>query len=176
MKSFATPPEPTSPITSEAGLAFEEIRYLKDQLCRLPEMARFSDEQVEIIYGIAYAMFNQGKLEIAHGLFQTLMIYRPTNPRILLAYGICCKKTLRFDAAISALSSAYFCDPEDLNPVMHLSECLAVVGKYTECQNVIDPLISFATIDEKYHTIKKRAQTLKEMLRSTQLLNRDDGK
>ncbi len=176
MKSFATPPDPTSPVSSEVGLAFEEIRYLKEQLSRLPELARFSDEQVEIIYGIAYAMFNQGKLEIAQGLFQTLMLYRPTNPRILLAYGICCKKTLRFDAAISAFSSAYFCDPEDLTPVMHLSECLAVIGKYTECQNVLDPLISFAIIDEKYCAIKKRAQTLKEMLKSTQLLTRDDGR
>ncbi len=168
MNSLADLSVPMSPVTPESALVFEEIRSIKEQLKNLPQTTRFTDEQIEIIYGIAYAMYNQGKLDAAHGLFETLVIYRPMDARIMLAYGICCKKMLRFDAAIPALTSAFFCNPEDLTSAIHLSECLAVIGKYEECKKVLDPLIGVAALDEKFSSIQRRAQTLKEMLQNHQ--------
>ncbi len=165
MNSLTNPPMPNNPVTPESALQLEQIALLKEQLKRLPETARFSDEQIEIIYGIAYAMFNQGKLEAAHGLFETLVIYRPLDARIMLAYGICCKKMLRFDSAIPALTAAFFCNPEDLSSAIHLSECLAVIGKYDECRQVLDPLVQLTDLDEKFSSIKHRAEALREMLK-----------
>ncbi len=176
MKSLANPPEPVSPVTSASGLAFTHIQTLREQLSRLPEVARFTDEQVEIIYGMAYAMFSQGKLDVAHGLFETLTIYRPLDARILLAHGICCKRMLRFEEAIASFTSAYFIDPDELNSVIHLSECLAVTGKLEDCKRILEPVISFADIDEKYLSLKKRALTLKEMLEKSQISEINDGK
>ncbi len=164
MNSLAEPPEPTVPITPESMAPIDGIRLLKEKLSRLPAFERFSDEQIEIIYGIAYAMFNQGKLEAAHGLFETLVIYRPTDPRIMLAYGVCCKKMLRFDAAIPALMAAFFCNPEDLTAAIHLSECLAVIGKHDDCKKILDPLIDVAQLDGRFDSIQRRAKTLREML------------
>lgn len=166
MKSLAEPPEPATPVTPESVPSIESIRILREKLAKFPALERFSDEQVEIVYGIAYAMFNQGKLEAAHGLFETLVIYRPTDARIMLAFGICCKKMLRFEAAIPALMAAFFCDPEDLTSAIHLSECLAVVGRHDECRRILDPLIGAAKLDEQFESIQRRAQTLREMLQT----------
>ncbi len=176
MSSLADPPVPINPVTPESAFVFEQIASVKEQLKKLPEVARFSDEQIEIIYGIAYAFFNQGKLEAAHGLFETLVIYRPLDSRIMLAYGICCKKMLRFDAAIPALTAAFFCNPEDLSSAIHLSECLAVIGKYEECRQVLDPLVQLTELDDKFASIKRRAETLREMLKLHQYGATDENK
>ncbi len=166
MNSLAEPPEPTIPITPESMAPVDGIRILREKLSGLPAFERFTDEQIEIIYGIAYAIFNQGKLEAAHGLFETLVLYRPTDARIMLAYGICCKKMLRFDAAIPALMAAFFCNTDDLTAAIHLSECLAVTGRHDECRKVLDPLIDVAEIDGKFESIQRRAKTLRQMLKN----------
>jgi tetratricopeptide (TPR) repeat protein len=171
MNSLADPPKPVVSLTPESVVPLDGIRILRERLCQLPALDRFSDEQVEIIYGIAYAMFSQGKLEAAHGLFETLVIYRPTNAKIMLAYGICCKKMLRFDAAIPALMAAFFCDPQDLTAAIHLTECLAVVGRHDECEKVLDPLIIAAQLDGKFESIMRRAKTLRDMLKKQEFLN-----
>lgn len=176
MTAMASITESDGYLESDSIPVFDAIISINEQLAQLPQAERFNDEQIDVIYGIAYALFRQGKIEEANGLFEALIIYRPLDARLNLGFGICCKKMLRFDAAISAFTAAFFCDPNDLTPAIHLAECLAIMEKYSECQKVLNPLISVIEIDDRFLSIQKRAQTLKHMLCKFQFFEEHEGK
>jgi type III secretion system low calcium response chaperone LcrH/SycD len=164
MTQLAAPPDPTISLVPNWFGTLDGVQALKARLAELPAATRFTDEQIEVIYGIAHSLYQQGKFETSCSLFQVLMVYRPLDARVMLAFAIACKRLLRFDAAIPAFAAAVALNPSDLSGAVHLSECLAAVGKRQECTQVLDPLIHLASLDEQYANIKKRAETLRELL------------
>lgn len=142
-----------------------DLRELKNRLAMIPGPARFTDEQIDIIYAIAFANFQQGKTETAIGIFEVLMIYRPADARIMLAYAICCKKLMRFDVAIPAFVAATFLDPEDMTASVHLAECFAAIGDKKSCEGILNPLAKLIELDDKYASLKKRVDLLRSMIK-----------
>ncbi len=142
----------------------DAICALRAKVETLPSYMRFSDEQIDIMYFIAHSIFMQGKLESACSIFQTLLIYRPLDIRILTAFGLCCKQLGMFEQAIPALTCAYLLDSEDVKLAVHIAECLAALGKYEESSHILDPLLQLSELDASLANIQKRAGALKHML------------
>jgi type III secretion system low calcium response chaperone LcrH/SycD len=141
------------------------VKDLKDRLAQIPCLARFTEEQIDMIYAIAFANYQQGKVETALGIFEVLMIYRPTDARIMLAYAVCCKKLVRFEVAIPAFVAAAFLNPEDVTASVHLAECFAAIGDKQACESILLPLSTVVELDEKYASLKKRVDLLRNMLK-----------
>lgn len=141
------------------------LRELKQRLEMIPGPARFTDEQIDIIYAIAVANFQQGKTETAIGIFEVLMIYRPADARIMLAYAVCCKKLMRFDVAIPAFVAATFLNPEDMTASVHLAECFAAIGDRKSCEGILKPLAQLIELDDRYSSLKKRVDLLRSMIK-----------
>jgi Flp pilus assembly protein TadD len=142
-----------------------DLRELKQRLEMIPGPARFTDEQIDIIYAIAVANFQQGKTETAIGIFEVLMIYRPADARVMLAYAVCCKKLMRFDVAIPAFVAATFLNPEDMTASVHLAECFAAIGDRKSCEGILRPLAQLIELDDKYASLKKRVDLLRSMIK-----------
>lgn len=157
--------------TSEATLANADwmhlpaLQDLRERLAKMSGPERFSDEQIEVVYTIAFANFQQGKTETALGIFEVLMIYRPTDARIMLAYAICCKKMMRFEAAVPAFVAAAFLCPEDVTASVHLAECFAAMGDRKSCESILTPLLQLVALDEKYASLTKRIELLRSMIK-----------
>ncbi len=167
MNQLASPPEPKLPLAPDLYGDLGSFQDLREQLQALPSAARFTDEQVELVYGIGYALYQQGKFESAVGLFQVLIMYRPLDSRLMMAFGLCCKRLCRFDAAIPAFAAALALDPEEpeaAEAAIHLWECLAVLGKTEECNAVLNPLLQLTEVDNRFDSVKRRAETLRAML------------
>lgn len=141
------------------------LRDLKERLAKIPGPARFTDEQIDVIYAIAFANFQQGKTETAIGIFEVLMLYRPADARIMLAYAICCKKMMRFEVAIPAFVAATFLNPDELTASVHLAECFAAVGDKQSCESLVVPLSQLVELDDKYALLKKRVDLLRSMIK-----------
>ena len=172
MTPLVSPPEPKLPLAPDLYGDLDSFHELRERLQALPGTARFTDEQVEIVYGIAYALYQQGKFDSAMGLFQVLITYRPLDARLMMAFALCCKRMCRFDAAIPAFSAALAIDPEQpeaIEAAIHLSECLAALGKAEECQSVLEPLLRLTEVDSRFDSIKRRAETLRAMLHEQQV-------
>ncbi len=165
MNEFSIPEASSARTISELFSSMNEIDQLKEKIACLPSCARFSDNQVEIIYSIGHSTYTQGKLDIACGIFQMLLLYRPLDARILCAFGICCKRLGRFEEGITAFSAALTLEPTKLNYYMHLAECLAAAGMNSESLEVLDPLIDVSSLTDSFKSVHKRASTMKEMLK-----------
>lgn len=164
MNSLSAPPEPKLSLAPDLHGDLEGMQELQQKLLSLPASTRFTDDQIETVYGIGYALYQQGKFESAVGLYQVLLIYRPMDARIMTAFAMCCKRLSRFDAAIPAFAAALALAPDDPSSAIHLSECLAALGKLDECRTILDPLIKLTELDEHYDSIRKRAETLRSLL------------
>jgi tetratricopeptide (TPR) repeat protein len=164
MNEFTLPPQPLAEVEKVLMLDMDAISALKEKVAALPGYMRFSNEQIDMIYCVAHSIFMQGKLESACSIFQTLLIYRPLDSRILTAYGLCCKQLGMFEQAIPALTCAYLLDSEDVKHAVHIAECLAALGKYEESSQILDPLLQLTEVDASLANIQKRAGALKHML------------
>ncbi len=161
---FLSPHEATHVPTE--WMPLPDLQNLREQLAKIPGPERFSDEQIEVIYAIAFANFQQGKTETALGIFEVLMIYRPTDARIMLAYAICCKKMLRFEAAIPAFVAAALLCPDEVTASVHLAECFAAMGDRKSCESILTPLAQLVALDEKYASLTKRIDLLRSMIKA----------
>ncbi len=165
MSQLNAPVEPKIEFTSAVMAELDSLQELRQKIAGLPSSKRFTDEQIEIIYGIGYSFFMQGKFENACGIFQMLLIYRPLDPRILGAFALCCKRLGKFESAIPAYSAALVLEPTNLSWAVHMAECLAALGKRDESLTLLEPLIKLAVLDESYNDLRSRAETLRDMLR-----------
>lgn len=164
MNDFMLPPQPMPEVEEVLMFDVDAISALKEKVEALPGYMRFSNEQIDMIYCVAHAIFMQGKLESACSIFQTLLIYRPLDIRILTAFGLCCKQLGMFEQAIPALTCAYLLDSEDVKLGVHIAECLAALGKYEQSSQILDPLLQLTEVDASLANIQKRAGALKHML------------
>ncbi len=172
MNHLISPPEPKLPLAPDLYGDLDSFQDLREKLQALPGAARFTDEQGELVYGIGYALYPQGKFVSAVGLFQVLITYRPLDARLMMAFALCCKRLCRFDAAIPAFAAALALNPEQpeaIEAAIHLSECLAVLGKTEECKSVLDPLLRLTEVDSRFDSVRRRAETLREMLHEQQV-------
>lgn len=165
MNEFSIPEKSSIENISESFSSMNEIEQLKEKIACLPSCSRFSDDQIEIIYSIGHSTYMQGKLDMACGVFQLLLMYRPLDARILCAFGICCKRLGRFEEGITAFSAALTLEPTKLNYYMHLAECLAAVGMNNESLELLDPLIDISSLTDSFKSVHKRASTMREMLK-----------
>ena len=166
MSTLNTPVDPKVKFTSDVVSELNALENLRNKIANLPSSARFSDEQIEVIYGIGHSLFVQGKFENACSVFQMMLIYRPLDPRILGAFALCCKRNGQFETAIPAYSAALVLEPTNLSWAVHMAECLAALGKRNESLTLLDPLIKLAVLDESYNDLRSRAETLRDMLRA----------
>jgi tetratricopeptide (TPR) repeat protein len=164
MNSFVFPQAPNS--VAEESLMFEPdaVRSLKEKAEKLPSYSRFSSDQIEIIYCVAYSMYMQGKIESACSVFQILLIYRPLDIRILAAFGLCCKQLGMFEQAIPALTSAFLLDSSDVKLAVHISECLAALGKREESLKILEPILQLSELEASFDNVQKRAEALKSLM------------
>lgn len=164
MNDFTLPPQPWPEIEEVLMFDIDAISALREKVEALPGYMRFSNEQIDMIYCVAYSIFMQGKLESACSIFQTLLIYRPLDIRILTAFGLCCKQLGIFEQAIPALTCAYLLDSKDVKLAVHIAECLAALGKFEESSQILEPLLQLTEVDASLENIKKRASALKHLL------------
>jgi tetratricopeptide (TPR) repeat protein len=165
MNEFSIPESSTLRTPAELFSSMNEIDQLKEKIACLPSCSRFSNDQIEIIYSIGHSTYIQGKIDIACGVFQLLLLYRPLDARILCAFGICCKRLGRFEEGITAFSAALTLEPTKLNYYMHLAECLSAAGMNNESLEVLEPLIDISSLTDSYKSVHNRAKTMREMLK-----------
>jgi type III secretion system low calcium response chaperone LcrH/SycD len=164
MNPMNAPAEAKIKFNSGMMTELDSIQTLREKIADLPSSKRFTDEQIEIIYGIGHALYMQGKFDNACGVFQMMLIYRPLDSRILSAFALCCKRLSRFEAAIPAYSAALALDPSNLSLAVHMAECLAALGKREQSLRLLNPLIKLAVLDQSYDALRKRAEMLRDLL------------
>ncbi len=125
---------PTEKLDIDANSFSSEFRAGFDTL---PAAKRFTSEQLEVIYGLAYAHAQQKQWNKALGIFTFLSQYGPTRRHYLAGLALCLQKLHRYDDAINIYSLMLVLFTESLEPSLHIAECELAQG---------DPVAAMATL------------------------------
>ena len=90
--------------------------------------AQLSDQELEVLYAMAYRLDATQMHAEAYGIFATLLLFRPRSVRYLKAAGICLMSMRRYACAILPLSVALLLDDDDATLALACGECLAFLG------------------------------------------------
>ncbi len=156
-------------VTPELDLhVFQDaIRDLHQQFANSEISKKVSDDQIEVMYSIGHAIFMQGKLDKALNVFQLILLFRPLDARILEACATTLKKMGRFEEAIPVYGSVMvFGDMKNPMPSVHIAECLAALGRNSDSEKMLRPLLDDSALDTAYTDVRRRAENLLEMLKS----------
>ncbi len=144
------------------------IRELHHTFSKYEFFKTVDDDQVNVMYSIGHAFFNQGKFEKALNIFKFILMYRPLDARTIEACATTFKKMGRFEEAIPTYAAALvFGGPGNPMPSMHIAECLAALGRRHDSEKILQPILDCKVIDSAYTDVHKRAENLLSMLRAS---------
>lgn len=136
-------------------------RKLYDGLEALPSSSRLTNEQLEVIYALAYAHVMQGQYAQALPVFSILATYGPTRKHYLAGLALCLQMCGRYEEAISMYSLMIALYPGNPEPALQVAECHLMLGRPDEARDELDRVLrAIAEAGGAYDSCKPRAQVL----------------
>ncbi len=132
------------------------------------DLLGFTPEKIEMLYAVAYSLYNSGKYEQALKLFRGLCLYESTDVRFWMGMGGCQDNLKKYEEAArsyvmgSAMSG--FDDPE---PLYYAALCFLKDGKKSQAIEVFES-IAMTGREGNAHDLdfKERSKKLLETIKS----------
>lgn len=131
----------------------------------LPSSQRFTAEQLEVIYALAYAQVTQGKYAEALPMFSILAVYGPTRKHYLMGLALCLQMCARYEEAIRIYSTVGTLFPEGPEASLGVAECLLALGLTAEAAEELDMVQRYIAESGQYPEARARAQALSDLAR-----------
>ena len=139
-------------------------QQLYDGLQALPAHTRFSNEQLEVIYALAYAHVMQGQYAQALPVFSILATYGPTRRHYIAGLALCLEQCERYDEAIRMYSLLLVLFPGSPEPALQIAECLLMLGRIDEAAEELDRVLgNIAESGGQHDGLRPRAQVLRDL-------------
>jgi len=148
----------TDPAAAQRG---EFGQKLYDGLQALPSSSRLTNEQLEVIYALAYAHVIQGQYAQALPVFALLATYGPTRKHYIAGLALCLQMCERYEEAVSMYSLMTTLFPGSPEAALQAAECLLMLGRTEEARQELDRVLRcIAEAGGQYDAWKPRAQVL----------------
>lgn len=122
----------------------ESAQTLYERLESLPSAKRFTREQLEVIYSMAYAHVAQGQYAQALPIFAFLAQYGPTRRHYLYGLALSLQMVGRLEEAISIYSLCSLLFPDSFEAAQRLAQCQVAVGRRDEAGDTLSMLLQYA--------------------------------
>ncbi|THF57276.1 tetratricopeptide repeat protein [Pseudothauera rhizosphaerae] len=99
---------------------------------------RFTDDELELIYSLAYNLYTQGKYEEAVRYFSFLTVYRPTSTRFLKGLGAAQFMGKRYVEATATYSFVILLDPADAEALCLNGQALLMSGELEDARACLE--------------------------------------
>ena len=128
------------------------------------DVAGLGDGELEVLYGIAYGEFEQGKFAEAERTFGVLSFFDHKDDRFWLGLGASRQRQKKLPEAVAAYSMA--AGMGSSNPLLPLSaaECYLALGLRAEALDALEAAIEWADNAEQPDRIVTRVAALLESL------------
>jgi len=150
-----------SQATAAAAQRSEFGQKLYEGLEALPSSSRMTNEQLEVIYALAYAHVTQGQYAQALPVFTILATYGPTRKHYIAGLALCLQMCERYEEAISMYSLMATLFPGSPEPALQVAECFLMLGRTDEAHDELERVLRcIAEAGGQYDAWKPRAQVL----------------
>lgn len=117
----------------------------------LPSSKRFTAEQLEAIYALAYAHLAQGQYNQALPLMAFLAQYGPTKRQYLYGLALSLQMLHHLDEAITMYSLCVVLYPDSYEAVQRIAQCHVSAGRPEAARLALGDLLNVAReIDDKH--------------------------
>lgn len=107
----------------------ESAQVLHERLEKLPGTKRFTGEQLDVFYAMAYAHVAQHHYGQALPIFAFLAQYGPTRRHYLYGLALCLQMLGRLEEAISMYSLCALLFPDSFEAAQRLAQCQVSAGR-----------------------------------------------
>ena len=141
----------------------ESAQALYEGLENLPGAKRFTREQLEVIYAMAYAYIAQGQYAQALPIFAFLAQYGPTRRHYLYGLGLSLQMVGRLEDAISIYSLCSLLFPDAFEAVQRLAQCQVSAGRRDEAGDTLNMLLQYAQLSGNAE-LERKAQGMLDLV------------
>jgi type III secretion system low calcium response chaperone LcrH/SycD len=124
----------------------------------------FSDDDLEVLYNIAYTRYQQGQYEGAEEVLGLLCIYDHRSEKFWKGLGATRQILKDFEGAALAYSMAAQTGSSDPMIPLHAAECYCALGMLEEAVAGLESALALAEDIEESATIKFRIEAIAETL------------
>jgi type III secretion system low calcium response chaperone LcrH/SycD len=153
-------PIPMSPSPSQRS-AFGD--QLFDSLAALPGSQRFTADQLEVIYALAYAHVTQRQYAQALRMFAFLSLYGPTRKHYLAGLALCLQMQARYDEAIRIYSLIETLFPVAPDAMLRVAECQLALADAPAARTSLQMVADYAQANAADSALGERARSLLAM-------------
>ena len=121
--------------------------------------------EAELVYGMAYRLFEQGRYERARDYLRLLTSCRPTVRKYWMSLAACHRKLGNFDAAILAYSTVAVSHPDSPEASLKVAECLLQEGKVGDAVDTLKDVIEYCEHHPQAASTGTRARAVLQLLR-----------
>lgn len=147
--------------TEEAFDATGFASNFREEFKQLPASRRFTAEQLEVIYGLAYAHAQQKQWAKALPIFAFLSQYGPTRRHYLAGLAQCMRQVGRIEDAKNIYALMVLLFPEHLETGLQVAECQLALGDLSAAQATLQQMTNFL---EGNHPLQQRVTSLQEQV------------
>lgn len=149
---------------------YQLISEVKQNLESAAVNSRFSEDQLEQVYTMAYQNIEQGQYEKALPLFNFLVMYRPTSKRYLMGLGVTQQMLQNYAFALRAFSFIGALHPDSPPAFLHIAQCYLSMGDVEKALEALQVLLDYCGATPGHEAIAKRAIGLQSLI-NTQVKN-----
>lgn len=138
---------------------------LYEGLENLPSSGRFTSEQLETLYALAYAHLAQGQYAQALPILAFLAQYGPTKRQYLYGLALCLQMLNHLDEAIGMYSLCAVLYPDSPEAVQRIAQCHVSAGRPEAARLALSDLLEEArlagdaNLEGKVRSMLDRIQT-----------------
>lgn len=103
-----------------------------------PLNKNYSNDDLRIIYSLAYTLYQGGDYAQARPVFQQLAAFKPFEQKYWLGLGACYQMEKSYDEALKAWAMASLLNDQDPLPHFHAAECYGEIGNIAEGMKAAD--------------------------------------
>lgn len=133
-----------------AEVLLTEVDNYVQELNNLPSTKRLSSETIDILFKLALQQLEFGHLQTARDYLSLLLIYAPTDARILEALAQCCDQEGNSDEALRHYSLALYISPTSNRLALAVAEHLARRGDAQAARSIFKDVVRLSTTSEDF--------------------------
>ncbi|MGE0197492.1 MAG: SycD/LcrH family type III secretion system chaperone [Simkaniaceae bacterium] len=147
-------------------LSFEEQEKVKKALGEVaglmendqPINKNYSNDDLRVLYTLAYTLYQGGDYEQAKRIFQQLASCKPLTKKYWLGLGACWQMEKSYTDALKAWGMAALIDGADPTPHYHAAECYLALEDYSEGLKAVRATKSRLTAEHR--ELREKVETL----------------
>jgi tetratricopeptide (TPR) repeat protein len=152
------------------------VSKLRADVAAAPYSSRYSRDELETMYAIAYSHCTHSRFDVALPLFKLLTIYAPTTAHYISGLGLCLQRLGLYTDAVVVYGYVEALEPEKLLTALRVAECLLSLQQVEEASELLGVIVQNAAHTGIESVESSRAAAMLALLANGALKQAEEAK